>query len=196
MIIYGKGATGRMLRDSQPYWKDARLVDDADAIVTSGRFIVGIGYQHGGMNARRRELYELFKVAGAVFEVAHYLVTESANTWIGEGSAIMPGTVLHTHAEVGVNCFISSGVTIGHDVAVHGHSWVNAGVCIDGGAIIGEQCVIGSNAVIGAGVKLGERTLVFPGAVVNRDTPPGTVVVPAASCVHRFKSDVFVSVQS
>jgi sugar O-acyltransferase (sialic acid O-acetyltransferase NeuD family) len=208
-IIYGAGATARMaaallgdqvggvVADYASSYGSSQLgqhsIYEAARLQTlfpPHRFslLICIGYQHGGMNAKREQLYELYKAAGYGFDV---VLPPYPPKVIGEGCMLLPGVVVHDNVQIGVNCFVSSNTVIGHDVQVGAHSWINANVSIDGGAVVGEKCVIGAGAVIGAGVKLGARTLVGPGAVVLRDTEPGGVYLAPVAKRHRFSSNVF-----
>lgn len=209
-VIYGSGATARMAAEYLANFHAGTVADfiendnitigdlpifDASALMQkfppeNYAIIICIGYQHGGMNAKRKMLYELLD------ESCYYFTSVYPDQYgpndFGAGSFIMDGVILHTGAYVGNNCYIASNTVIGHDVEIHDHVWINANVSIDGGATIGEQCVIGAGAVIGAGVRLGERTLVGPGAVVLRDTEPDSVYLAPEAVKHRFSSNVFV----
>jgi hypothetical protein len=153
--------------------------------------LIAIGYQHGGMNAKRAQLFETLSAAGYAFcTLPPSCPAESV------GSMLLPGVVVHDNAHIGVNCFISSNTVIGHDAVIGAHSWINANVSLDGGAVVGERCVIGAGAVIGAGVTLGARTLVGPGAVILEDTEPDSVWLAPAAQKHRFSSAVFGRMQT
>lgn len=209
-IVYGAGATARIAA--------ALLGDQVGGVVADGEIgtrigeclsqhsdslsilyppelfnlLICIGYQHGGMNTRRREVFETLSKAGYSFRSAlGWTWVHLPTDRIGAGCMLLPGVVAHDNAQIGVNCFVSSNTVIGHDAQVGSHSWINANVSLDGGAVVGEQCVIGAGAVIGAGVQLGDRTLVGPGAVVLRDTPPDTVWLAPGAVLHRFSSKVF-----
>jgi len=207
-IIYGSGSTARLIARFAPYI--CGVVEDSPSKQTPNsplkdvpvchawamreRFppdhyelLIGIGYQHGGMNARREELASMgYMLGSAVFCVGQ-------RDGLSAGCIVLPGTVLHDGCAIGRNCFIASNVTVGHDVQIGEHSWINSGVALDGWVKVGRRCVIGANAVVKDGVELGERTLVGPGAVVLRNTDPGTVVLAPESIVHRFSSDIFGS---
>lgn len=207
-IIYGSGSTARLIARFAPYI--AGVVEDFPSRQTVGsplaslpvcraedmrtvypaedyELLIGIGYQHGGMNAKRAELANMGYSLGSAFFGLGYRENVSG------GCIVLPGTVLHDNCSIGRNCFVASNVTVGHDVMIGSHSWINSGVALDGWVKVGGRCVIGANAVIKDGVTLGERTLVGPGAVVLRDTAPGSVVLAPESVVHRFSSDVFGS---
>ena len=206
-VIYGAGATARMAAEylgnrhigtvadfvendnleigCQPVFAASALLETFKPEEFS--VIICIGYQHGGMNTKRKILYELLRDAGYGFETICPIQYEIDAC----GSFIMDGVIICVGAYIGENCFIASNTVIGHDVEIHNHVWINANVSIDGGAVIGEQCVIGTGAVIGTGVRLGDRTLVGPGAVVLRDTEPDSVWLAPEAVKHRFSSNVF-----
>jgi bifunctional N-acetylglucosamine-1-phosphate-uridyltransferase/glucosamine-1-phosphate-acetyltransferase GlmU-like protein len=198
IIIYGAGATARMavhvagdrlcgvvsdsFSENNPQKLGGEWVEHPDALSdyppSDYVVLVAVGYQHGGMNSRRKEICESLISRG----------------YDAPGNIFLDRVSIHTDVRIGMNCFISSGTVLGHDVVLGSHVWLNANVSIDGGVVIGDRCVIGAGAVIGTGVKLGERTLVGPGAVVLRDTLPGSVWLAPEAKEQRFGSSVFGSI--
>lgn len=210
-ILYGAGATARMaaeilgdrlagvVADGKP--QPLRQFSSLEPHMLSRVYpkeeyevLICIGYQHGGMNLKRRQIFELLGEKGYCFYRLY--PQQPGNFYVGWGSFILPNVIFHDNSRVGENCFVSSGTVIGHDAVIHDHSWVNANVSIDGGATVGNQCVIGAGAVIGAGVTLGDRTLVGPGAVILHDTEPDSVWLAPAAEKHRFSSNVFGRMQA
>ncbi len=206
-IIYGAGATGRLVaallkragRKVEHVFCDSLKEPCAHhgfelAVQPSTRLrelcqepsdyamMIAVGYQHGAeINARRQELYDGYKKQGFGFV--------GLGDWLE--SVVLPQTQFHHGSKLGVNCFVSSGVVIGHDARIGDHVWVNSNVSIDGGAEIGDCCVLGSGAVIGAGIRLGHHTLVGPGAVVLRNTRPYSAHIAEFTRESRFSSTVY-----
>ena len=73
------------------------------------KLLICLGYQHGGMNQKRAELFELAAMAGYKFDK---LVPPQmhSNFYVNHGCIILPGVQLHDNVNVGQNCFISSGL--------------------------------------------------------------------------------------
>ena len=93
------------------------------------------------------------------------------NIYIGEGSNIQDGSVLHT--DPGYPLKIGKDVTIGHLVMLHGctiedNSLIVIGAVILNGAKIGKNCIIGANSLITEYKVITYNSLVFgsPGKIV------------------------------
>ncbi|MBT9312132.1 gamma carbonic anhydrase family protein [Leptothoe kymatousa] len=81
---------------------------------------------------------------------------------IGAHSNVQDGAVLH--GDPGQPTILEDYVTIGHRAVVHS-------------AHIERGCLIGIGAIILNGVRVGTGSIVGAGAVVNKDVPPGSLVV-------------------
>ena len=97
------------------------------------------------------------------------------NIYVGEGSNIQDGSVLHT--DPGYPLKIGKDVTIGHLVMLHGcivgdNSLIGIGAVILNGAKIGKNCIIGANALVTENKKIPDNSLVIgsPGKIVRQVT--------------------------
>tara|TARA_B100000780_G_scaffold127644_1_gene89449 strand:- start:31 stop:543 length:513 start_codon:yes stop_codon:yes gene_type:complete len=97
------------------------------------------------------------------------------NIYIGEGSNVQDGSVLHT--DPGYPLKIGKDVTIGHLVMLHGctienNSLIGIGAVILSGAKIGKNCIIGANALITENKVIPDNSLVIgsPGKIVRQVT--------------------------
>ena len=97
------------------------------------------------------------------------------NIYVGEGSNIQDGSVLHTDPGYPLN--IGKDVTIGHLVMLHGctiedNSLIGIGSVILNGAKIGRNCIIGANALITENKVIPDNSLVLgsPGKIVRKVT--------------------------
>ena len=95
------------------------------------------------------------------------------NIYVGEGSNIQDGSVLHT--DPGYPLKIGKDVTIGHLVMLHGcivgdDSLIGIGAVILNGAKIGKNCIIGANALVTENKKIPDNSLVIgsPGKIVRQ----------------------------
>ncbi len=75
--------------------------------------------------------------------------------------------VINPKVQIGKNCNIAQGVTIGQQ---------NRGKNL-GAPVIGNEVWIGPNAVIVGQIKIGDNVLIAPNAYVNTDIPSNSVVV-------------------
>ena len=97
------------------------------------------------------------------------------NIYVGEGSNIQDGSVLHT--DPGCPLKIGKHVTIGHMVMLHGctigdNSLIGIGAVILNNAKIGNNCVIGAKSLITENKEIPDNSLVVgsPGRVIRKVT--------------------------
>tara|TARA_B110001450_G_scaffold157423_1_gene146719 strand:- start:1305 stop:1817 length:513 start_codon:yes stop_codon:yes gene_type:complete len=95
------------------------------------------------------------------------------NIYVGEGSNVQDGSVLHT--DPGYPVKIGKNVTIGHLVMLHGcnignNSLIGIGAVILNGAKIGNNCIIGANALVTENKVIPDNSLVLgsPGKVARQ----------------------------
>lgn len=88
---------------------------------------------------------------------------------IGKGFFIGHFGTIVTHQDVilGDNCNISHGVTIG--VTRRGSQM--------GAPLIGDEVWIGAGAILVGKISIGKNVLIAPGAFVNFDVPPNSIVI-------------------
>ena len=89
---------------------------------------------------------------------------------IGAHSNVQDGAILH--GDPNLPTTLENYVTIGHRAVVHS-------------AHIEHGCLIGIGAIILNGVRVGAGSMVGAGAVVNKDVPPGALVVGVPSKIFR-----------
>ena len=97
------------------------------------------------------------------------------NIYVGEGSNIQDGSVVHT--DPGCPAVIGKNVTVGHLVMLHGciiedDCLIGIGSTILNKAKIGKYSIIGANALVTENKIIPERSLVLgsPGKVVRQVT--------------------------
>jgi carbonic anhydrase/acetyltransferase-like protein (isoleucine patch superfamily) len=97
------------------------------------------------------------------------------NIYIGEGSNIQDGSVLHT--DPGCPLKVGKDVTVGHLVMLHGctigdNSLIGIGAVILNNAKIGKNCIIGAKALITENKEIPDNSLVVgsPGKVIREVT--------------------------
>tara|TARA_B110001452_G_scaffold193630_1_gene163645 strand:+ start:1314 stop:1826 length:513 start_codon:yes stop_codon:yes gene_type:complete len=98
------------------------------------------------------------------------------NIYVGEGSNIQDGSVLHT--DPGYPLKIGKNVTVGHLVMLHGCS-------VDDNSLVGIGAVILNNAKIGKNCIIGAKTLITE----NKIIPDNSLVVGAPGKIIRQVSD-------
>ena len=97
------------------------------------------------------------------------------NIYIGKGSNIQDGSVLHT--DLGCPLKVGKNVTVGHLVMLHGctigdNSLIGIGAVILNNAKIGKNCIIGAKALITENKEIPDNSLVVgsPGKVIREVT--------------------------
>jgi carbonic anhydrase/acetyltransferase-like protein (isoleucine patch superfamily) len=97
------------------------------------------------------------------------------NIYVGEGSNVQDGSVLHT--DPGCPLKIGKNVTVGHIAMLHGciiekNSLIGIGAVILNKAKIGKNCIIGANALITENKEIPDNSLVMgsPGKIVRKVT--------------------------
>ena len=95
------------------------------------------------------------------------------NIYVGEGSNVQDGSVLHT--DPGFPLKVGKDVTIGHLVMLHGctiedNSLIGIGAVILNGAKIGKNCIIGANTLVTEKKVIPDNSLVMgsPGKIVRQ----------------------------
>jgi carbonic anhydrase/acetyltransferase-like protein (isoleucine patch superfamily) len=92
------------------------------------------------------------------------LRAEMAPIFIGKGTNIQDGCILHT--DPGYPIVLGKDVTVGHGAILHG-------------CIVEDECLIGMGAIILNGARIGRHSIVGAGALVTQNTviPEGSLVL-------------------
>ena len=111
------------------------------------------------------------------------LRADNEQIFIGEGSNIQDGSVIHT--DPGFKCTIGKYVTVRHMAMLHGceigdGSLIGIGSVILNGAKIGKNCIIGSKALVTEGMEVpdGSMVLGIPGKIKKNLSPEEQEMVP------------------
>lgn len=125
----------------------------------------------------RDGLYNKVKQAGGTFPVIKAPDAIVAHrSVIGEGSIIMHGAIVNTHAHVGVNCIINTKALVEHDAKVGDHVHIATAAVVNGGVKVENRAFIGSGSVINQNIAIGENAMIASGAVVVKDVKAGILV--------------------
>jgi sugar O-acyltransferase (sialic acid O-acetyltransferase NeuD family) len=139
-----------------------------------GSFLVCVGAGSG-----RRRVVDRLTQLGIGSERFATLVDEtvalSDDSFIGDGSVILAGTVLTADVIVGRHVVVMPNCTLTHDDIVDDFATLAAGVAVGGVVRIGTEAYLGMNASIRQRVSVGAGATVGMGAVVLEDVPSGQV---------------------
>ena len=104
------------------------------------------------------------------------------NIYIGEGSNVQDGSVLHT--DPGFPLKVGKNVTIGHLVMLHGcsvgdNSLIGIGAVILNNVKIGKNCIIGAKSLIAENKEIPDNSLVIgsPGRVIRKVSDEETKLI-------------------
>ena len=82
---------------------------------------------------------------------------------------ISPHSWIDATAQIGIDCHIAAGVTIGEDAVIGSNCVLHPGVVIGAGCRIGENTILHANAVLYHDVIIGNRVIIHSGAVIGAD---------------------------
>lgn len=152
-----------------------RSIDEASEYLSEKgpAFILGVGKP-----AVRKRLSEKFLSIGGQMSTlkARHAVIGDFRTLIGEGSTILPLSVISNESQIGIGCLVHHGAVVSHDCIVGDFCELSPGATLLGHASVGDLTHIGANATITPGIRIGSGCRIAAGAVVNRDVPDGKIV--------------------
>ena len=145
-------------------------------------YYMHVALSYKGLNSLRESKFN--QCLGAGYKMASYISSKAtvfpdlkhgANCFILENQVIQPRVTLKN------NVMLWSGNHIGHGSIIKDHAYLASHVVISGHVEIGMRCFVGVNATVRDFVKVGDDTFIGMGALVTRDLPEGSVVLPSRS---------------
>jgi len=141
------------------------------------QLVNGVG-SVGSMSARDKVFRQCaargFRFANVIHPAA--IVSRSAD--LCEGAQVMAGCVVQCGAVIGRNTIINTRASVDHDCRIGESVHVAPGVTLSGSVIVGDRSHIGTGATVIQGIKIGADCLVAAGAVVHRDLPDNSRLIP------------------
>ena len=107
----------------------------------------------------------------------------------GDNCFILEDNTVQPFVTIGSNVTLWSGNHIGHDASIGDHCFISSHVVVSGHVSIGTHCFLGVNATLRNGLTIGDRTLIGAGALIMKNTPPGSVWVPERTAKFSKTSD-------
>ena len=125
-----------------------------------------------------------FKILKKNFKFATLIHSKSHCAYgvkIGEGTVVMPGSLINTDTTIGRNCIINSSSSIDHDCLIGDHTHICPGTVLAGNVSIGKNCWIGLGSKIIQNCNIGNNVFVAAGSVVTKDIKSNSFVkgIPA-----------------
>jgi sugar O-acyltransferase (sialic acid O-acetyltransferase NeuD family) len=127
-------------------------------------------------NQNRARFYAAAKTKGYTL-ISH--VSPKAIVWpgvpIGENSVIFEGCILEPFTSVGDDTILWSGVLVAHHSQIGNHCFLAPRVAISGRVVVEDHCFLGINSTVRDHVRIGAGCVVGAGALITKDTEPGSV---------------------
>tara|TARA_B100000989_G_scaffold298523_1_gene288252 strand:- start:2779 stop:3411 length:633 start_codon:yes stop_codon:yes gene_type:complete len=125
-----------------------------------------------------------FKILKKKFKFATLIHSKSHCAYgvkIGEGTVVMPGSLINTDTIIGRNCIINSSSSIDHDCLIGDHTHICPGTVLAGNVSVGKNCWIGIGTKIIQNCNIGNNVFVAAGSVVTKDIKSNSLVkgIPA-----------------
>lgn len=122
-----------------------------------------------GDNARRYDVFNKVNSLGiqvSYATVIHPTVVIGKNVKIGEGVAVMAGSVINSATEVESFSIINTASSIDHDCLIEQFATISPGAVLGGDVKIGQFAVVSIGATVKHGIKIGKDAIVGAGATV------------------------------
>ena len=131
-------------------------------LFTDCRFVVAVGN-----NTIRRRIVEALELSW--YTAVHPSAVISPSATIGQGSVVMPMSVINAGARVGCHCIINTAAVVEHDNVICDYAHVSCGAVLTGSVHVGAGALVGAAAVVRNNIYICEDCVVGAGAVVTAD---------------------------
>lgn len=150
---------------------DARWLESHSEVAC----VIGIG-----VGSVRERIAERIKNDVKYFPtLIHPNVSLSRHSSIGEGSLILPGTLISGGCSIGNHVVVNLDCTIGHDVQIDHFATISPGVHLSGFTRVGKRTDIGTGSNVIQGIEIGADSIVGAGSTVIRNLPGQVTAVGA-----------------
>ena len=107
----------------------------------------------------------------SIATLVHPFSSISRSVTVGEGSLIMPGSIVNSRSTIGKGTIVNTKVSIDHDCRIGNFSSLLPGVVTGGDVSIGEGTCVCIGSVIGHQTTIGEHSVIGAASLVLRDLP-------------------------
>jgi sugar O-acyltransferase (sialic acid O-acetyltransferase NeuD family) len=116
------------------------------------------------------------------------------NVSLGEGVALMAGSIVNADAKIGDFAFINTNASADHDVEMSNFSSLAPGVTVGGNVKIGECSAISIGATLKENIVIGSHSVIGAGSLLMKNCPDNVVMygVPAIIVRDRKAGDKYV----
>ena len=195
LIIIGASGHGKVcteIAEATGRYGDIVFLDDDRNLKSCGRYpVVGVSddvarylsddveffVSIGNSGFRSRIQDKVLKVGGRIATLVHPDSTVSPSAILGDGVAIMAGSVINADARIGDGVIVNTCSSIDHDCTIGDYCHVAVGAHVCGTVSLGSHTWIGAGAIISNNLSICDNCLIGVGAVVVSDIEvPGTYV--------------------
>lgn len=139
------------------------------------------------MGIRNTIYNNLKKIGFNIPCIIHKSAIVSKHSTLGDGTCVMPGTVINADSIIGENCIINTSSIIEHECILKKNVHISPGACLCGNVKIGENTHVGAGSTVIQGITIGSNSIIGAGSVVINDVLNNSVVVgvPAKTLKRR-----------
>ena len=157
----------------------------------SCRVLMAVGYSD--LNRVRESLFVRLKEMGYTIETyVHPDARVYSKLPLGEGSIVLPGTVIEPHARVGANTLVWCNVTLAHHSIIEDNCWIASGTVVAGKATVSRNSFVGVNATVVNEVCVGSYNVIGASSLISRNTKPDSIHLARSAEPLRFSSEEYV----
>ena len=160
---------------------DIEIINDLSQLknITDYSYAIAIGD-----NSTRESVHKnLIKNYGAIQfpPLIHSAAVLSFNINIGEGTVVMPNSVIGPNSKIGSFCIINTSSSIDHDCTMSDYASMAPGSVTGGRVLIGTRSAISIGASIKHGISIGSDTVIGGASYVEKNIGDNLVAygVPA-----------------
>lgn len=140
-------------------------IEDLHSLNKDADFFIAIGD-----NAIREHVYIQLKKYGITLPVLkHPQVVIDETVQIGEGTIIMPNSVINAGSFIGKCCIINTAATIDHDCSIKDFTHVSPGVHMAGTVHVGNRCWLGIGTNVINNISICDDCIIGAGSTVIKD---------------------------
>lgn len=129
--------------------------------------VIAIGYTKMSLRKNYFEHFQKLEIPFLTF--IHHKAFVAPTSKIGQGSIILPGTIIDQQVYLQENVFVHIGCCISHDTIIGRHTYLSPSVSIAGFVNIGECCFLGIRSTIIDRIRIHDTVVLGGGAVVIHD---------------------------
>jgi sugar O-acyltransferase (sialic acid O-acetyltransferase NeuD family) len=155
-------------------------IDEVAGRYPPAAFKMFVALSYAKMNRVRAAKYQQMKALG--YELVSYVSSRCSflsQHPPGDNCFILEDNTVQPFVRIGSNVTLWSGNHIGHDSTIGDHCFISSHVVVSGHVQVAQGCFIGVNATLRDSISIAEYTLIGAGALVIRDTAPGSVYLGA-----------------